>query len=282
MGRVLVATLAGALVCGCHAGHVGRLRLGLRGHVQRPGRLDRLARSKRRPSNRRSSITMGGISGVRHGQRLGRHVRRLLLDGLRRWHPVGRSRRATTPVRSERLSGKPGGQGSTSPVSGRGCNEISGLFQVKDIAFTGSTLTRLWIIYEQHCEGGTSALFGEVRVGEPPTSDPALLAPMTMRWPASDVARASTAIPATLVAVDAPVTISSVALLGPGAADYVILVRRLQRPHGGDPAAPVRCGFGSCPGPPGRDTRLSASPVPARSATSSFRALLSAARPGLT
>src|SRR5215216_3166320 len=64
--------------------------------------------------------------------------------------------------------------------SGRGCNEISGLFQVKDIAFTGSTLTRLWILYEQHCEGGTAALFGEVRVGEPPTSDPALLAPMTM------------------------------------------------------------------------------------------------------
>jgi len=106
--------------------------------------------------------------------------------------------------------------------SGRGCNEISGLFQVKDIAFTGSTLSRLWIVYEQHCEGGTSALFGEVRVGESPTSDPALLAPMTMRWPASDLARASTAIPATLVAVDAPVTISSVAILGPGAADYVI------------------------------------------------------------
>ena len=106
--------------------------------------------------------------------------------------------------------------------SGRGCNEISGLFQVKDIAFTGSTLTRLWIIYEQHCEGGTAALFGEVRVGEPPTIDPALLAPMTMRWPASDVSRASTAVPATLVAVDTPVTVSSVAILGAGAADYVI------------------------------------------------------------
>src|SRR4051795_3211834 len=58
--------------------------------------------------------------------------------------------------------------------SGRGCNEDSGLFEVRDIAFSGSTLTRLWIIYEQHCEGGTAALFGEVRVGEPPTSDPAL------------------------------------------------------------------------------------------------------------
>src|SRR5215470_6918814 len=58
--------------------------------------------------------------------------------------------------------------------SGRGCNEDSGQFQVRDIAFSGSTLTRLWIVYEQHCEGGTAALFGEVRVGEPPTSNPAL------------------------------------------------------------------------------------------------------------
>jgi PASTA domain len=106
--------------------------------------------------------------------------------------------------------------------SGRGCNEIDGLFQVKDIAWSGTTLTRLWILYEQHCEGGSAALFGEVRVGEPPATDPALLAPLTIRWPASDVGRASTTVPATLVALDSPVTISSASVVGANPGDYVI------------------------------------------------------------
>src|SRR4051794_39277467 len=50
--------------------------------------------------------------------------------------------------------------------SGRGCNEDAGRFEVKDIA-TGADgkVTRLWLVYEQHCEGGTAALFGEGRVG---------------------------------------------------------------------------------------------------------------------
>jgi hypothetical protein len=46
---------------------------------------------------------------------------------------------------------------------GRGCNEISGRFDVRQITTddTGA-ITSLWILYEQHCEGGIPALFGEV------------------------------------------------------------------------------------------------------------------------
>jgi hypothetical protein len=106
--------------------------------------------------------------------------------------------------------------------SGRGCNTIEGFFQVKDIAFSGNTLTRLWIVYEQHCEGGSAALFGEVRVGEPPTPDPALLAPLTVRWPASDVSRLSTAVPARLVALEGPVTITTASLTGSSPGLYAI------------------------------------------------------------
>jgi hypothetical protein len=106
--------------------------------------------------------------------------------------------------------------------SGRGCNEIEGLFEVKDIAFTGNTLTRLWIVYEQHCEGGSAALFGEVRVGQPPTPDPALVAPLTVRWPASDVSRLSTTVPVTLVALDTPVTITGVSLAGASPEQFLI------------------------------------------------------------
>ena len=48
--------------------------------------------------------------------------------------------------------------------SGRGCNTISGNFQVLDIAVDGSgQLQRLAVDFEQHCEGGTPALFGSVR-----------------------------------------------------------------------------------------------------------------------
>ncbi len=107
--------------------------------------------------------------------------------------------------------------------SGRGCNEDSGLFEVRDIhSAPNGSVDRLWLIYEQHCEGGRAALFGEVRVGEQPSSDPALLAPATVRWPASDAGRASTTVPVTLRAFDAPVTVTAVALTGTNPGDFRI------------------------------------------------------------
>src|SRR5919201_507778 len=107
--------------------------------------------------------------------------------------------------------------------SGRGCNEISGLFEVLDIGVDGSgNVTRLWLVYEQHCEGWRPALFGEVRVGEPASTDPALVAPRTVRWPATDPGRASTVVPVTLHALDAPVAITGVSLVGANASDFRI------------------------------------------------------------
>ena len=83
---------------------------------------------------------------------------------------------------------------------GRGCNTISGRFEVKDIAVSPSgVLERLWIVYEQHCEGGTPALFGEVRLGVD-SGGAAYATPAVVRWPVSDLGRPGMAVPVTLVA----------------------------------------------------------------------------------
>src|SRR5439155_9820630 len=46
--------------------------------------------------------------------------------------------------------------------AGRGCNTITGSFTVFEATFSGSTPQPLSATFEQHCEGGTAALFGSV------------------------------------------------------------------------------------------------------------------------
>src|SRR3954471_22426710 len=100
---------------------------------------------------------------------------------------------------------------------GRGCNEDAGRFEVRDLSVAADgTLQRLWIVYEQHCEGGTAALFGEVRLGEG-----GQLAPAVTRWPTSDVGRNGTVVPVTLQAPDA-LTVSGVAVGGDNPGDYSV------------------------------------------------------------
>jgi hypothetical protein len=67
---------------------------------------------------------------------------------------------------------------------GRGCNTDSGAIEVRDMALSGSTIVRLDVLYEQHCEGGTPALFGEVRIGEPGTSG-LIVSSSSITWPAA-------------------------------------------------------------------------------------------------
>jgi hypothetical protein len=45
---------------------------------------------------------------------------------------------------------------------GRGCNTLSGWFVVDKTTYNGTTLTALDLRFEQHCEGGTSALRGQL------------------------------------------------------------------------------------------------------------------------
>jgi hypothetical protein len=98
--------------------------------------------------------------------------------------------------------------------SGRGCNTIEGSFEVKEIIVGADGVERLWVVYEQHCEGGGAALFGEVRIGEAAPDGAPLLTPSTVRWPATDATRATTVVPVTVVATEQPIGISAVSLGG--------------------------------------------------------------------
>ena len=45
---------------------------------------------------------------------------------------------------------------------GRGCNTLTGWFVVDNVSYVGSTLTAIDLRFEQHCEGATAALRGQV------------------------------------------------------------------------------------------------------------------------
>ena len=45
---------------------------------------------------------------------------------------------------------------------GRGCNTLTGWFVVDSVTYNGTTLMAIDLRFEQHCEGGTPALNGEI------------------------------------------------------------------------------------------------------------------------
>ena len=81
---------------------------------------------------------------------------------------------------------KPGRPGIDIHGEGRGCNEVTGRFDILDMAGVGGGASRLWLVYEHHCEGGPKSLFGEVRINQPLNSSALLVAPRAIRWPSVD------------------------------------------------------------------------------------------------
>ena len=72
------------------------------------------------------------------------------------------------------LAGSPGLEVSG---DGRGCNTITGKFDVDELSFSPrGDLLVFQATFEQHCEGGPAALFGRIRV-ENPTSSPGVTLP---------------------------------------------------------------------------------------------------------
>jgi hypothetical protein len=49
--------------------------------------------------------------------------------------------------------------------AGRGCNTLTGRYEVEDLTVTGGNVTSFTASFEQHCEGGSAALRGCVHVG---------------------------------------------------------------------------------------------------------------------
>jgi hypothetical protein len=106
---------------------------------------------------------------------------------------------------------------------GRGCNTIEGSFDVKDIA-TGPAggIKVLWITFEQHCEGGIAALFGEIRIGVDARSSAAAL-PWVLHWPDTYPGAHGTPSPIALLApVGRSATVASVGIEGLHAGQFEI------------------------------------------------------------
>jgi hypothetical protein len=93
-----------------------------------------------------------------------------------------------TPFRS---AGHPGVDISG---DGRGCNTDAGSFEVRDLGLSGTTITRLDLLYEQHCEGGTAALFGELRINEPGTEN-LIVSSGAVTWPSTLPGSSETPVP---------------------------------------------------------------------------------------
>lgn len=55
---------------------------------------------------------------------------------------------------------------------GRGCNTLTGWFVVDNVIYEGVTLTEIDLRFEQHCEGGASALHGEIHWNIDDTANP--------------------------------------------------------------------------------------------------------------
>jgi hypothetical protein len=119
-----------------------------------------------------------------------------------------------------RQAGRPGIDVSG---SGRGCNQVEGRFDVKDIAVgTDGTVQRLWLTYEQHCEGQVPALWGEVRYRSPVSDSDPVVAPAYAWWPDIDLGSGGTTIPITVEALAAPATIARVTVTGAHREDFQI------------------------------------------------------------
>jgi hypothetical protein len=106
--------------------------------------------------------------------------------------------------------------------NGHGCNTDFGRFEVKDIATDSSGHpNRLWVIYEQHCEGAQPALFGEVRIGEPAPAAPVSPLPAVVRWPANNFRTPETVVPVAFLA-SSQVDLTAATLAGDDPSDFTI------------------------------------------------------------
>lgn len=77
---------------------------------------------------------------------------------------------------------------------GRGCNTLTGWFVVDKVSYSGETLSAIDLRFEQHCEGGSSALRGQIHWDASDTSDvpgPVLPMPAGLWSPAMAVPTAN-------------------------------------------------------------------------------------------
>jgi hypothetical protein len=104
--------------------------------------------------------------------------------------------------------------------NGRGCNTVSGAFEVRVLAISNGLISRLDLLYEQHCEGGTPALFGEVRINDPSATQ-AVVSSTSITWPYMPLGAQGTTVPVYVRNLTSnPFTIGTLSIVGADAAMF--------------------------------------------------------------
>ena len=102
--------------------------------------------------------------------------------------PPGEALRPYNWTRTDRYpfqtSGRPG---LNVRAGSRGCNTATGNVEVLDVAFDAQgAVTRLWALFDHHCEGSRSSAFGELRWRAVVPEAAAHVTPAVLRWPVLD------------------------------------------------------------------------------------------------
>ena len=191
--------------------------------TSRSGRLDRLPdrqRQRRQPGRRGTAST----------------------SPLR---PARRSMPASTTAHSARRSGRRDARGWTSTARAVAATRIDqGTWRSRTSRSAAPRSPRLWIVYEQHCEGGPAALFGEVRLGEPG---------MTVRWRqrrrscagVADLGGAGRRYRSRSAPGRPATPVGSVSLEGADAGEFAVRLDDYRTTHS-RPARAAGCGCASC------------------------------------
>jgi hypothetical protein len=109
--------------------------------------------------------------------------------------------------------------------SGRGCNEVTGRFRVNEItADESGAITRLWILYEHHCEG-RGLLIGEVRINVQGDGGDAVMGQRQIRWPNADPGSGLVVVPVVVLNPGAePIAMSASSIVGPDADQFSVRI----------------------------------------------------------
>ena len=105
---------------------------------------------------------------------------------------------------------------------GRGCNTLTGRFVVQEAVFSNGAWVRFSASFEQHCEGGTPALFGEVRFNSGVPLHPLGSAPSSVFFGSVPIGTTQSSFLDVANTGFSPLSISSVSVGGAHAGDFMI------------------------------------------------------------
>ena len=110
--------------------------------------------------------------------------------------------------------------------SGRGCTKIAGRFRVNQLeTASDGTISKLWVMYEQHCGERTPALIGEVRINIVGDGGDVVTSQRQVRWRHADKGGGMVVVPIQMYNPgQEQVSMSAAKLAGPNANEFEVRV----------------------------------------------------------